>query len=293
MICRRGERGRSTVHGVRSRCAGQWIRCDPGDSQRPDSRRVRQSRRDRACVRSAGVPGRAIRGTARSRPALASAAATDALGRHLSRRSYCAGMHSDPARARHQSLLRRRSDERRLPVSEHLGAAAPCRRVASAGRRLDLWRRFHDRLGVDGELQRRAARIERRRLCRPGISRRCARLPRACGPQRRVAAACVGQLRIPGSDRGAAVDPAEHRALRRRPRQRHDHGAVRGFGKRIGVAGESVEPGPVPPRRRHERRRPRREHGPGTAVERRRAMGARAANDSEGAIADGTSTAAG
>ena len=283
MISRRGS-------GVAALCmafvlaAPAGIRRDPGDSRRS------------VAVESGSLAGTELASGVRAYLGVPFAAPpvrelrwrapqpVTAVARHLSRRSHRAGVHPDAARARHQSLLRRGSDQRGLPVSERVGAAAPCRRaplpvvvwIYGGGFTIGS----ASMANYSGEsLARKVSSMSRL------LPRRRARFPRASRAERRVAAARFGQLRFSRSDRRAAVDPAEHRAIRRRSAQRHDHGAVRGIDAVSVLQASPLAPRPVPSRGRDEWRRARSKHGPGATAERRRGMGARAAGDSEGAIA--------
>ena len=96
--------------------------------------------------------------------------------RRLQRRPVCTRVHPDTATARHQSLFRRRSDQRRLPVSQSVDPAERDSRFSPAGHPLDSWWRAVDRLAEHGELLRRKARGERRGVRERGIPAGCVRL---------------------------------------------------------------------------------------------------------------------
>ena len=95
-------------------------------------------------------------------------------------------------------------------------------RSREAGDGVDSGRRQLRRRGVTGGLRRRAPRAARRGCGDPQLPARRVRVLLASRAHARVAAEGVGQPGHPRSDCRAAVGAGEHRALRRRPEERHD-----------------------------------------------------------------------
>ena len=133
----------------------------PG-SRRPDCPRQRQGRRKAAgfrCAwifRSCPMPRPRPARCAGVSPSLSSrgVASTTPTGSRPSASRYCG--------PQHQSLLRRGSDQRRLPVSQSVDSAERDGRVAPAGNPVDLWWRVVHRL-------RRMANYSGEQLAEKGV----------------------------------------------------------------------------------------------------------------------------